>query len=85
MFRWEDYLKVLKLYVLIMTVCWKKVGTLFKGGHYVREDINQGNMVFWKIPQNNNPVGWKQLLKINKPVGRNKHVCWKNSSKLISL
>ena len=63
----------------------EKVGTLFKGGHYVREDINQGNTVFWKIPQNNNPVGWKQLLKINKPVGRNKHVCWKNSSKLISL
>ena len=39
-------MKVLKFYILIMTICWKKVGILFKGGHYIREDIIQGNTVY---------------------------------------
>ena len=43
-------------------------------------------MYVGKIPQNTKPVGWnKQFLKINKPVGRNKHVGGNFFSKLISL
>ena len=36
-FRWKDYLKVLKFYLLIMTICWKKEIILLKGGHYSRK------------------------------------------------
>ena len=42
-------MKVLKFYVLIMTICWKKVGILIKGGHYIREDIIYGNTVSKKL------------------------------------
>ena len=49
-FRWEHYLKVLKFYVLIMSIVfWEKGGIVFKGGHYMREDIIQGNTVHIEI------------------------------------
>ena len=38
-FRWGHNLKVLKFYVLIMTIFWEKGGIVFKGGYYIREDI----------------------------------------------
>ena len=38
-------MKVFKFYVLIMTIFWEKGGIVFKGGHYIREDIIQGNTV----------------------------------------
>ena len=38
-FRWGHYLKNFKFYVLnVPPILWKK-GILFKGGHYIREDI----------------------------------------------
>ena len=42
---WGGYLKVFKFYVLIMTIFWEKRGIIFKGGHYIRENIIQGNTV----------------------------------------
>ena len=36
MFRWGNYSKVSKFYVLILTIFWKKGGK--KGGYYLRED-----------------------------------------------
>ena len=47
-FRWETYWKLSKLYVMNLTISWKKGGKLFKarGGHYSREDTNQGNNLF---------------------------------------
>ena len=32
-----------------MTTFWEKGGIVFKGGHYIREDINQGNTVGVKL------------------------------------
>ena len=29
-----------------MTIFWEKGGILFKGGHFIREDIIQGNTVW---------------------------------------
>ena len=45
-FRWGHYLNVFKFYALIMTIFWVKGGIVFKGGHYIREDIIQGNTVY---------------------------------------
>ena len=39
------YLKDFKFYVTIMTIFCEKGGIVFKEGHYVREDIIQGNTV----------------------------------------
>ena len=38
-FRWGHYLKNFKFYVLNVPLFCEKGGILFKGGHYIREDI----------------------------------------------
>ena len=30
-----------------MAIFWEKLGIVFKGGHYVKEDIIQGTTVSW--------------------------------------
>ena len=44
-FRWRNYWKLSKFYVLILTIFWKKMGKLFKGGYFSREVNNQENTV----------------------------------------
>ena len=51
-FRWGNFFKVLKFYLLLLAIFWITGWKLFKVGYYSREDIKQGNAVYvsaiWK-------------------------------------
>ena len=34
-----------------MTIFWEKGGIVFKGGHYIREDLIQGNTVIFEMEE----------------------------------
>ena len=56
------YLKDFKFYVTIMTIFCEKGGIVFKEGHYVREDIIQGNTVSFLLRNVHNRLGWRRLI-----------------------